>query len=203
MAGIQHADIDHAGLTGVGDLSGHTGDATDAHDASAISFTPAGTIAATEVQAAIEELDTTVAAIPAGHVTFTIGPYMINDLPGTATTQMLLPFFNTSALTSLGANGVEYRIPDASHVIGAILVTDNARTAGSAELRVRVGGVATVFAAGAVVLDGTNTTRVAAFVDHASGIAATAGSSIGVAIVTSGWTPTSANLNVLLVISLD
>ena len=37
-------------------LALHTGDATDAHDASAISFSPAGTIAATDVQAAIEEV---------------------------------------------------------------------------------------------------------------------------------------------------
>jgi hypothetical protein len=37
-------------------VDAHTADATDAHDASAISFTPAGTIAATDVQAAIEEV---------------------------------------------------------------------------------------------------------------------------------------------------
>lgn len=39
-----------------GDVSAHTGDTADAHDASAISFTPAGSIAATDVQAAIEEV---------------------------------------------------------------------------------------------------------------------------------------------------
>lgn len=37
-------------------LSDHLTDTSDAHDASAISFTPAGTIAATDVQAAIEEV---------------------------------------------------------------------------------------------------------------------------------------------------
>jgi hypothetical protein len=41
-------------------LSDHLADTSDAHDASAISFTPAGTIAATDVQAAIEELDATL-----------------------------------------------------------------------------------------------------------------------------------------------
>lgn len=40
------------------DLSNHLSDATDAHDASAISFTPTGSIAATDVQAAIAEVDT-------------------------------------------------------------------------------------------------------------------------------------------------
>lgn len=38
------------------DLAAHLADAADAHDAAAISFAPAGTIAATTVQAAIEEV---------------------------------------------------------------------------------------------------------------------------------------------------
>jgi hypothetical protein len=37
-------------------VDAHTGDTSDAHDASAISFSPTGTIAATDVQAAIEEV---------------------------------------------------------------------------------------------------------------------------------------------------
>ena len=40
------------------ELDAHLNDASDAHDASGISFTPAGTIAATDVQAAIEEVAT-------------------------------------------------------------------------------------------------------------------------------------------------
>lgn len=40
------------------DLAAHLADTDDAHDASAISFSPAGDIASTDVQAAIEELDT-------------------------------------------------------------------------------------------------------------------------------------------------
>ena len=39
------------------DLTAHLNDTSDAHDASAISFTPAGNVAATDVQAAIAELD--------------------------------------------------------------------------------------------------------------------------------------------------
>jgi hypothetical protein len=38
------------------ELDAHLADTSDAHDASAISFTPAGTIAATDVQAAIAEV---------------------------------------------------------------------------------------------------------------------------------------------------
>lgn len=43
------------------ELALHVGDPTDAHDASAISFTPTGTVAATDVQAAIAEVATEAA----------------------------------------------------------------------------------------------------------------------------------------------
>lgn len=44
------------------DLTAHLDDPTDAHDASAVSFAPAGNLAATDVQAALVELDTEKAA---------------------------------------------------------------------------------------------------------------------------------------------
>jgi hypothetical protein len=46
----------------VGDVASHLADTADAHDASAVSFAPAGGIAATDVQAALAELDTEKAA---------------------------------------------------------------------------------------------------------------------------------------------
>lgn len=53
-----HKDyVDQAVAGGGQALADHLNDTVDAHDASAISFVPAGNIAATEVQAAIEELD--------------------------------------------------------------------------------------------------------------------------------------------------
>lgn len=48
---------DAVATTAQTNLDNHINDATDAHDASAISNVPAGTIAATDVQAAINELD--------------------------------------------------------------------------------------------------------------------------------------------------
>lgn len=60
-----HAAIDHTGIPGVGDSgAAHIADATDSHDASAISFDPSGLseVTATEVQTAIEELDAAVGA---------------------------------------------------------------------------------------------------------------------------------------------
>lgn len=44
------------------DLTNHINDASDAHDASAISFSPAGSISSTDVQAAIAEVDSDVTA---------------------------------------------------------------------------------------------------------------------------------------------
>lgn len=49
------SDIDTRALDA--DLDAHTGDTSDAHDASAISVTPAGNLLATDVQSALEELD--------------------------------------------------------------------------------------------------------------------------------------------------
>lgn len=59
VLGAGDVGADPAGSAGTvaTNLTNHINDTTDAHDASAISFTPAGTIAATDVQAAIEELD--------------------------------------------------------------------------------------------------------------------------------------------------
>lgn len=65
---------DHGALTGLGDddhtayatnveLTAHIDDATAAHAATAIAFTPAGTIAASTVQAAIEEVATEAATV--------------------------------------------------------------------------------------------------------------------------------------------
>lgn len=50
------------------DLTAHINDAVDAHDASAISNVPAGNIAATDIQSAINELDTEKAASVHTHV---------------------------------------------------------------------------------------------------------------------------------------
>ena len=52
-ADAAQADADTAQAT----ADGHIADATDAHDASAISFTPAGEITSNEVQAALQQLD--------------------------------------------------------------------------------------------------------------------------------------------------
>lgn len=49
------------------ELAAHTGDATDAHDASAVSFAPTGTIAGTDVQTALAEVATDAASALSTH----------------------------------------------------------------------------------------------------------------------------------------
>ena len=67
-------------------LSAHTGDVTDAHDASAISVVPAGGIAATDVQAALAELDSEKAATSHTH---TLDGLSDVDTTGVATDDVL------------------------------------------------------------------------------------------------------------------
>lgn len=72
------SDIDtRATATSVSD---HLSDTSDAHDASAISFSPAGNIAATDVQAAIAELDTEKLSLSGGTMT---GALTLSGLPST------------------------------------------------------------------------------------------------------------------------
>jgi hypothetical protein len=56
-------DLDAQVKTNADGISNHLSDATDAHDASAISNTPSGNLAATDVQAALNELQTEIDGI--------------------------------------------------------------------------------------------------------------------------------------------
>lgn len=132
----------------------------------------------------------------------TLGPWFLNDVPGTATTEMLLAYFNTtSAIGFGGANENDFTMPVSGQVIGAFLMSDDARTAGTATLVVRINTVATTFVSGAVALDGTNTQRVSTFVPG-SGLSFSEGDEIGVALTTASWTPTTANATAWLLVRL-
>jgi hypothetical protein len=135
------------------------------------------------------------------HYTFTLGPYFINDLPGTATTQMTLGVFDTATTVARTTN--DPRMRQAGRVVGLVILSDAARLTGDATARVRITGSGTTFNSGAVALDGTNTITDSAFVAHTSGVAFVSGNALGMDIVTSSWTPTTANLTGWLVVSLD
>jgi hypothetical protein len=86
-------------------------------------------------------------------MTVSLGPFYINDLGGTGTTQATLGYFNTATALSRDTNNI--LISRAGRVVGLIMVSDAARTAGTATARVRIDGVGTTFDSGSVVLTGT------------------------------------------------
>ena len=131
----------------------------------------------------------------------TLGPFHLNDVPGTAATGLTLQFFNTTTATGIGTTG-SYYAPAAGKIIAAYLNADASRTAGSAVLRPTVNGTGFVLGSGNPTLDATNTLRHSVAVAWANGIAFTAGQRISCELVTSGWTPITANVTALLVIGL-
>lgn len=93
-------------------LTAHTGAAAGAHAATAISNTPAGAIAATTVQAAINELDTEKA--PIASPTFTGVPAAPTATSGTATTQLATTAFATNQDLGVGQTWQDFTATNTS-----------------------------------------------------------------------------------------
>lgn len=87
-------------------IADHINDTVDAHDASAISNVPAGTIAATDVQAAINELDGDIQ----GHVTAS------TDVHGIGATASVVGTDTTQTLTNKTIQGASIETPIRSDV---------------------------------------------------------------------------------------
>jgi hypothetical protein len=134
-------------------------------------------------------------------ITATFGPYYINDLTGTGTSEATLGYFNTGTALSRTANAI--KLQSAGAIIGMVVTSDDARTAGTATIRARINGTGADFASGAVALDGTNTISDSAFVAKANGVAFAAGDTIGAEAVTVGWTPITADLAVWIVVEIN
>ncbi len=104
------------------DLSNHINDATDAHDASAISNVPAGSIAATDVQAAINELDgdiqghitdatdahdaSAISNVPSGNLAATDVQGALDELQSDVDTRATSSALTTHTSASSGVHGV-------------------------------------------------------------------------------------------------
>lgn len=115
------------------DLTAHLNDTSDAHDASAISFTPAGNVAATDVQAAIAELDseklsTSAAASAyqpldadlttlAANIT-AFGHSLVDDADNTAARTTL--GLGTAAVQNTGTSGATIPLLNASNTFSAL-----------------------------------------------------------------------------------
>lgn len=122
---------------------------------------------------------------------FALGPFVLNDVPGTATTDMAFGYFNTA--TAVSQATIRQHINRAGYVVGAMITSDTDRTAGSATVKVNVSTTSTAYNAGAVVLDASHVRSHSDFAIPSSGIAISAGDTIGMQVATSGWTPTTAN----------
>jgi len=137
-----------------------------------------------------------------GNITVTLGPYFLNDVPGTATTNLFTEFFNTTTATGIGTTGSWY-MPVAGRVVAAFIQSDAGRTAGTAQLRPTISGTGANFTGGNPTLDATNTARHSVLTTWANGVSFNAGQRVGCELITSGWTPTTANVTALLVVRLD
>jgi hypothetical protein len=131
----------------------------------------------------------------------TLGPFYIAGLPGTDTTVMQLGYFTGS--TAVRLDEVEMHSMRAGRVVGARLITDEARTAGAATARVMIGGTRTVFAGNTVQLNASNVSRNQRLVSWSSGLTFNAGTRLGMEVVTSGWTPTNANITGFLIVKYE
>lgn len=94
-------------------LAAHLADTVDAHDASAISNVAAGNIAATDVQAAINELDTEKASLAVAkteHIGVAVGDETTAITTGTAKVTFRMPYAMTltavrASLTTASSSG--------------------------------------------------------------------------------------------------
>jgi hypothetical protein len=154
-----------------------------------MSYTPvealAGQLQREQINRALGELDA------GSGVTFTLGPFTRPDLSGTGTAALQIMFSASGSTFALGT--VDPAAPRAGRVVGIALIANAARTAGTATARVRINGTPTDFAANAVQLNGTSTQRSSGLVAYSSGVAFSAGDTLGIEVVTSSWTPTTAD----------
>ena len=151
---------------------------------------------------AVSESPTTEANVTVLYTqTHSLGSFFLNDIPGTATSNLFSEFFNTTTATSIGTSG-SYYMPAAGRVLAAYLISDASRTAGTAQLRPTISGTGQNFTGGNPTLDGTNTQRHSVIVDWANGVTFNAGQRVGCELITSGWTPTTANVTATIVVGL-
>lgn len=116
--------------TAVAGLAAHIADTSDAHDASAISFAPAGNVAATDVQAAIAELDTEKLAASSYTAADVLAKLLTVDGAASGLDADLLDGQNSAAFAAASHTHTASQVTDfneaAQDAVGGIL-TDSAR----------------------------------------------------------------------------
>ncbi len=129
------------------------------------------------------------------------GPFYINDLPASTTTAAQQGVFNTA--TAVSQTNRDPRMKTAGRVIGAWITSDDNRVTGTATVRVRINGAGTDFASGAVQLNATDVNRSSAIVSYANGVAFAANTDVGLEVVTSSWSPTTANIVAFMMVQFE
>lgn len=125
-----------------------------------------------------------------------VGPFYANDLAATTDVQANFGFFNTATAVSRANNG--QRMTRAGKIVGVMVTTDAARTAGTLTARPRINGTGN--SGITAVVDGTNTTSNSTF--SQSGVSFSANDVLTMSMVTSSWGPTTANAVGWLVVRL-
>lgn len=99
-------DYDLLDLATAAELTAHTGDTSDAHDASAVSFSPTGTIAGTDVQTAVAEVATDAAAALTAHEADTSNVHGITDTSALATSSDVTSAVAAHAADTTSVHGI-------------------------------------------------------------------------------------------------
>lgn len=122
-------------------------------------------------------------------VTFLFAQDAIADSQSAAAMNIMETTATTSTLPV-----TEYVIPWDFEIVGIAVVSSEARTAGTATVDATIDGTVTGLQA---ALDGTNTTRDTGTQARSTDVG-TAGQRIGVKLTTASWTPTTADIAVVV-----
>lgn len=118
----------------------------------------------------------------------TIGPFHVSDVSAFVLNPGRLMFAATSSTMATSVRDV--KMPRAGRVVGARVVMNIGRSAGSTTLRLSINGVDTAFDGGSVALDATNTAADASLVSYANGVAFAAGDTLGAGLNSdASWAP--------------
>ncbi len=133
----------------------------------------------------------------------TVGPFYINDLPASATTQATQAFFNTG--TALNRSTTDPVMPLAGRVVGISVTLDDSQVTGTATARIRINGTGAAWNSGSVVINGTSVNRAANMIAWAAAedYAFNAFDAVGLEVATSFWSPTTADLTGFLFVQFE
>lgn len=134
-------------------------------------------------------------------ITFTIGPFFQHNIAAADTAVMTPMFFETASAVARALTG--FKMQKAGRVVGGFLMSQSARTAGTATLQVRVNGTNTTFNSGSVVLNATDTQSSSSIVAYSGGVSFAAGDTLTATVVTNAsWSPTT-DFTAYLVVMLE